>query len=84
MKFKKYLIDGVSSDQLTIITIEVRDPDNSLGKFLEELKCRANPGHSFSVLMDKEGDNPISIGFDGDGSFFVGDIDIKKPIKENY
>lgn len=79
MKFKKYLKEGVSPDQLTIIKISVRDPDESLSKFLQELKLRANPGHSFSVLMDKEGDDPITIGFDGDGSFFVGDIDIKKP-----
>lgn len=78
-KIDEYLNEGVPSDLITKIYIEVRDLDNSLEKFLEELKTRANVGHSFSVLMDEESDQSIKIFFDGDGSFFVKNIEVEKP-----
>jgi hypothetical protein len=76
MKFKKYINE--ENENFTVITVTLRDPDNSLESFLKEIQTRANVGHSFSVLIDKEGDDPISIGFDGDGSFYLKDIEIKE------
>ena len=74
----KYLNEGIPPEKLVKIRIELRDPDGSMAKFLEEIKTRANVGHSFSVLIDKEGDNPISIGFDGDGSFYLQKFEVEK------
>jgi hypothetical protein len=62
------------SSEETQIIVSLNDPDGSLIKFLEALKSTANPGHSFEVIMDPDGDEPQKFGFDGDGAFRIGDI----------
>lgn len=69
-------------DEEETLTIKLRDPDKSLITFLKALALCANPGHSFSVLMDQEGDHPKSYGFDGDGAFRIFEINGSKDFKE--
>lgn len=58
----------------TVIEITLRDPDGSLMKFLEDLKGRANVGHSFSVVVDPRDERQAKFFFDGDGPFFIKDV----------
>ena len=74
----KYLKEGIPKNKLTRITIELRDPDGSMIKFLEEIKGRANVGHSFSVEIDMDSDEPAKVYFDGDGSFYIQNIEVEK------
>ncbi len=72
MKFNKYITEGVTPT--TKITITARDPDGSLVRMLNFIKERSDPGHSFSALVDREGDGEQSFGFDGDGMFSIVNI----------
>lgn len=67
---------GDPGKDYSVIRITLRDPDKSLLKFLEDLKARANPGHSFSVVSDPDDSEPGRFGFDGDGPFFIRDIEL--------
>jgi hypothetical protein len=60
--------DAGTEEELVVV---VRDPDDSLIDFLKALARHANPGHTFTVIMDPEGDNQETFGFDGDGSFRI-------------
>ena len=40
MKFINYISEGIPKKDLTKITIELRDPDGSMKKFLEEIKTK--------------------------------------------
>lgn len=74
---------------LSEIKVMLRDPDNSLGKFLLALAGTANPGHSFEVVMDPDNrETRQTFGFDGDGPFFIKKIlkdgeDLDKKVKNN-
>jgi len=68
--------DGIVNGQ-KIIQVELRDPDNSLEKFLKLLRDMANPGHSFEVVLDPDGDCSGVLFFDGDGSFKISHIKSK-------
>ncbi len=64
------------------ITISVNDPDGSLIAFLKGLARTANPGHSFEVIMDPDGDDgPQTFGFDGDGAFRIHSINGSEDFK---
>lgn len=56
------------------VMVTLRDPDGSLVKFLEALASHANPGHSFTVIMDPDSDRQEEFGFDGDGAFYIDNV----------
>lgn len=74
----KYLCEGIPPEKLVKIRIELRDPDESMIKFLDEIQRRANVGHSFSVEIDMDSDEPAKVYFDGDGSFYIQNIEVEK------
>ena len=57
-----------------IITITCRDQDNTLVDLLNHIKKAGNVGHSFSIIVDPEGDDTKKFGWDGDGSDYIKDI----------
>ena len=71
--------DAAKTEELTIT---LRDPDGSLIKFLKHLALTANPGHSFGVVVDPDGDKPQTFGFDGDGAFYIESINGSKEFKD--
>lgn len=75
MDDKKYLKhlkgDKPEMDQITIL---IRDPDHQMIKFLHAARAAANPGHSYTVVIDPDSKQSQDFGFDGDGSFFIKDI----------
>jgi len=65
-------------NNMTVIEVTVRDPDNEFLKLIEYIKSLAAPGHSFDVMVDPDmRENKQSFNMDGDGSFFI------KQIKQN-
>lgn len=65
-----------------ILTIECCDNEDSLEKIINTIKSLGNVGHSFTVLIDpdysqKDGGS-VRIGWDGDGSDYIGDIKVRK------
>jgi len=80
-------------NELTELTIKIRDPDYELVKLIEYIRVTAGPGHSFGVVVDPDmREHRKSFFIDGDGSFFIKDIMINgKKVKikdekliENY
>ena len=62
-------------DKYTEIVVNVRDLDNSLIRLIDYIQSKANPGHSFEVVVDPDdSEYKKSFYMDGDGSFFVKDI----------
>lgn len=73
-----------SSDE-TEIKVRLRDRDASLVKLLKELRARANPGHSFDVHIDPDaGQESGHCGFDGDGGFWIGDIEVDGQLQKSH
>jgi phage-related protein (TIGR01555 family) len=72
--------EGQTQDNVDEQTVDVRlkDPDGSLMKLLKHLAATANPGHSFTVIVDPDRD-PQRFGFDGDGAFQVMSINGGQP-----
>jgi len=62
--------------QLKTITITCRDPDDTLVKLLNHIKTAGNVGHSFSIIVDPEGDGTERFGWDGDGADYIKDIKV--------
>jgi ribosomal protein S2 len=60
------------------MTITYRDTDHMLEKIIEGIKDLGNPGHSFSIVLDPDGDHPIKCGWDGDGSCMIKNIEIEE------
>ncbi len=74
-----------NAEDLTRITVMVRDQDHSLEKFLREVERRSGTGHSFEGEMDSESDEgAYKFWFDGDGSFRIHDIQVEPPPKKKY
>jgi hypothetical protein len=56
-------------DKLTII---LRDPNDQLVKMLYDIMSKANPGHSYEVVVDPDdSEYRKSFFIDGDGAFFI-------------
>lgn len=66
---------AIPKEELTEITISLRDPDNQLIRLIDHIGRAAGPGHSFSVVVDPD-DSEYKREFfiDGDGSFFIQDL----------
>lgn len=63
------------SNDYTEIVINVRDLENSLLRLIDYIQKKANPGHSFEVIVDpKDSEYRKSFFIDGDGAFFIKDI----------
>lgn len=58
------------------ITINAYDSEGSLAKLIHAIQDAGNGGHSFSIVVDPDGDEPISIGWDGDGSDKIHSIEV--------
>lgn len=58
------------------IRIVVNDPDYSFLKLVYACGSAANPGHSFSVVVDPDSSEKESFGLDGDGSFNMKEITV--------
>ena len=55
-----------------LITVLVRDQDDQLEKMIEYIRNKANPGHSFPVIVDpNDSEYRKEFFFDGDGAFFI-------------
>jgi predicted ABC-type ATPase len=82
----KVVAKSAPKEMLTKILVTLRDPEHSLQRFLEWLKRHANPGHSFVVIGDpgysEEEEGKQRFGFDGDGAFYVHDIEVTEPVKK--
>jgi len=62
-----------------LISVLVRDQDDSLEKMIEYIRDKSNPGHSFPVIVDpKDSEYRKEFFFDGDGSFFIKKIKVKE------
>jgi hypothetical protein len=63
-------------DQKKVITVTCRDTENSLEELLKYIQQNGNGGHSFSIIVDPEGDKDQkkTFGWDGDGSDRIFDI----------
>lgn len=59
-----------------IITIECVDCEDSLEEIINEIKNRGNVGHSFSIVIDPDDRNRKTLGWDGDGGDYIGDIKV--------
>lgn len=59
-----------------IITIECNDPEDSLEDIINEIKIRGNVGHSFSIVVDPDKRDRKTLGWDGDGGDYIGDIKV--------
>ena len=63
---------AISREDLTELTIRLRDPDNQLVKMIDYIMHTANPGHSFEVVVDPDlRDHRKTFFMDGDGSFYI-------------
>lgn len=62
---------------LKTITITCKDLDNSLEELLNCIKKTGNTGHSFSIIVDPEGDND-RFDWDGDGSDHIYNIKVSQ------
>lgn len=71
------LLKTDSNKDFKTMTIVYRDYDGMLEHIIEGIKTLGNPGHSFSIILDPDGDKPIKCGWDGDGSCFIKDIILK-------
>ena len=75
MRLKDYITE---QDDYTTIEIQVKDPDNQLKELLEYIRDKANPGHSFPVVVDpNDSEYKKEFGFDGDGAFYIKSIKVK-------
>jgi len=73
-------------EDLTEITIKLRDSDNQLVTLIEYIGVLAGPGHSFEVVVDPDmREHKKSFFMDGDGSFFIKDLKMngKKVVVKN-
>jgi hypothetical protein len=62
--------------KLKTITITCRDEEDSLESLIRHIQKAGNVGHSFSILVDPEGDEPKKFDWDGDGSDRIDDIQV--------
>lgn len=62
--------------KLKTITITCRDYDDSLEDMLRHIQKTGNVGHSFSIIVDPEGDDTRQFGWDGDGSDYIKDVTV--------
>lgn len=58
------------------ITIRAYDQDDSLEKLIEFIKTNGNGGHSFEIIVDPDGDDKRTFGWDGDGTDRINDIKV--------
>jgi GT2 family glycosyltransferase len=66
-----------------LITVLVRDQDDSLENLIEYIRDKANPGHSFPVIVDPaDSEYRKEFGFDGDGSFFIKKIKVSNLVEK--
>ena len=79
-------MEPTMKEDLTEITIKLRDPDNQLVSLIEYIRILAGPGHSFEVVVDPDmREYKKSFFMDGDGSFNINDIKMngKKLVVKN-
>jgi len=75
MKYKKYLTE--QDKELKTIIIKVNDPEDQLIKLIEYIRNKANPGHSFPVIVDPDdSEYKKTFYFDGDGVFHIDSLKI--------
>lgn len=70
--FKEWLKEY--QQDLKTITVTCSDPDDKLEALLNHIKTSGNVGHSFSIIVDPEGDDTKKFYWDGDGSDYIRDI----------
>jgi hypothetical protein len=58
------------------ITVKCYDQDNSLEDLIEFIKSNGNGGHSFEIIVDPDGDDTQTFGWDGDGGDRINDIKV--------
>ena len=68
-------------DDMDVLEIKLRDPDNQLIQLIEYIRVCAGPGHSFDVVVDPDSsEGRKSFFMDGDGSFFIRQIKKNKRV----
>ena len=65
----------VVPNNLTEITIKLRDPDNQLIRLIDYISRKSAPGHSFNVVVDPDdSEYRESFFIDGDGAFYIREL----------
>lgn len=65
----------IPPEELTELTIKLRDHDNQLVSMIDYIRALAGPGHSFIVDVDPEmRENKKTFSMDGDGSFYIQEV----------
>lgn len=68
---------AIPKEDLTEITIRLRDPDNQLIRLIDHIGRASAPGHSFEVIVDpNDSEFAKSFFIDGDGAFYIEDLKI--------
>lgn len=60
----------------TTITVVARDEYGKLAELLNYIKKIGNGGHSFSIIVDPDGDDKAKFDWDGDGSDAIKEIKV--------
>ena len=72
--------EKVSEDSLTVYKVYCRDSEQSIKKLIEYIGKNGNTGHSFSIVVDPDGDDDQKkmFGWDGDGSDYIDRVEIEQ------
>lgn len=63
------------SNDKTTITVTLRDRERSLVRLIQDIKAKANVGHSYEVITDPDDrEHRGKFGIDGDGGFHIDEI----------
>ena len=72
MKLVKYLSEELETGSVTIIS--TGDAPETIRKMFEHIKKLANVGHSFTIIVDPDGDESETFYIDGDGADYIKEI----------
>ncbi len=69
MRMDKYLMtEETEETEETAYTVKCVDKEGTLKRLIEYIGKNGNGGHSFTIVVDPDGDDTKSFGWDGDGS----------------
>ncbi len=80
--FLQYLKEKEEKEDVYKITVVVKDPAKSMEKLLKTIEAVGNVGHSFSIVVDPDGDKSETIDWDGDGPAKIKSIEVEEMSEE--
>lgn len=66
------------TEELDTVTIKCRDHDGVIKKLIDHIGKCGNGGHFFSIIVDPEGDDTETFGWDGDGAAYIKSVEHTK------